>query len=235
MAMSVCATAQLRFSRAILLIGLALSPFANAGAVEIVVRTDSLPPASSTRLIGFGDIVTRMGTLLESPVDGVIVGVQVLWESPNGDAPPSLQPAIRISTADPDHRMPYVTLATINTPTLQDVGVNEFRFLDPGAELVPLAVPVSAGMKFCVDLEIFPSEDEGPSVPGLLLDADGTQGFNMALIEGRLWVGFSIAFTGGGDLGLRAIIRPVPEPSTYALAAMGVVALLAVKRRKHVS
>jgi hypothetical protein len=174
-----------------------------------------------------------MATRLESPVDGVIVGVQVLWESPNGDAPPVQQPAIELRALNgANPYTPGASLATIQSPTLEDVGVNEYRFLDPGTNSVPLAVPVAAGTQFWVDLEITPSEADGPSMPGLLLDADGTQGVNSGFILGNnIWVPFTIAIAGGGDLGLRAIIQPVPEPSTCALAVFSVIALLTVGRR----
>jgi hypothetical protein len=222
----------LRFSRVFLFVGLILISFASARATasEIIVKTDSLPPEAG-RSYGLS-ANWRLATLLTAPSDGTIVGVQILWGSAGGAAAPSQQTAIRISSFDGDQFAPAATLATIELPTLADGVVNEFRFLDPGTNFIPLAVPISSGESFFVDIEFASYTGDGNSgLPSVLLDSDGTQGTN-SLLAGGLWLPYSIGVTGGGDIGIRAIIQPVPEPSTYVLAAMGVVAMLALGRKK---
>jgi hypothetical protein len=104
-------------------------------------------------------------------------------------------------------------------------------------------------MNFFVDLEIANFIGDGPSDPTLLMgyleddngmgpgEADTGRGFmgrNAAMIRGPRWFPwFTLGYSGGGNMGIRVIIEPVPEPSTYALAAIGAVALLAVLRRKR--
>lgn len=201
-----------------------------AARAEIIVKTDSLPETGTGEHIEGVPAGARIATLLTAPVDGTIVGVQILWGSLSGNAGPSQEAAIRISSFDLSPYTPVATLATINSPTLIDGAVNEYRFLDPTTNLIPLAVPISAGTSFFVDLELA-NANTGTDPPFILLDGDGDQGTNSATFNGALWFPFTLAIRGGGDLGIRAIIQPVPEPSSCVLAAMGVVVLLGVRRR----
>lgn len=230
----------LRFSRTLLFVGLILFSFASVRAIaaEIIVKNDSIPGSLPLQEMPDG---TRLAARLTSPVDGTIVGVQIWWGSLSGLAPPSEEVAIRISEFDGSTYIPAATLAAINAPVLQDSGLNEFRFLDPATGLLPLSVPVSSGEDFFVDLELAPNSYESgdPDRPSLLLDTVApTSGRNSGFLlrtvgSGGFWVPqFTDAITGVGNFGIRAIIRPVPEPSTYALAAIGAVALLAIRRRK---
>jgi hypothetical protein len=225
-------------SRALLLVGLILFSFASAHATasEIVVKTDSIAPGVPLVVEG-GYPAGRFGNVLTSPVDGTIVGVQIWWGSPQGNTPPSQQPAIRISTFSLNPGFSPTTIAQINSPTLVDGELNEYRFTDPGTNLIPLSVPITAGTQFFVDLEVanYTPEPEAENAPFILIDETRIPGglFNFAAFEGSSrWIPFTLGISGGGEMGIRAIIQPVPEPSTYALAAIGVVALLAFRRRK---
>jgi hypothetical protein len=240
-----------RISRTLFFVGLIFLPFvgASAGASEILVALESLPAMPVSGRITNWEPGTRFGVALTAPVDGTIVGVKIMWGSLNGNAAPSQEAAIRISSVlEPNLEVPVTTLATINSPVLIDGGANVFRYLDPGANLTPLSVPVSAGTDFFVDLEIANFIGGGLSDPTLLMgilpddngmgpgEANTGRGFmgrNSALIVGRpKWFPwFTLGLSSGGNMGIRVIIEPVPEPSTYVLAGIGAVALLVVRRR----
>jgi hypothetical protein len=244
-----------RISHALLFAGLIFLPFvsASAGASEILVALESLPAMPASGRIANWEPGTRFGVALTAPVDGTIVGVQIMWGSVNGDATPSQEAAIHISSVlEPNLEVPVTTLATINSPVLIDGGANVFRYLDPGTNLTPLSVPVSAGTDFFVDLEIANFIGGGLSDPTLLMgilpddngmgpgEANTGRGFmgrNSALMAGRpKWFPwFTLGYSGGGNMGIRVIIQPVPEPSTYALAAIGAVALFVVRRKLPLS
>src|SRR5690606_27209700 len=85
--------------RALTLAVAVLALAANARA-EIIVKNDSMPPAGAP-LVGV-PIGWRLGAWLDSPIDGTIVGVQILWGSELGGAAPSQEAAIRISAFSPD-------------------------------------------------------------------------------------------------------------------------------------
>ena len=123
----------LRFSHALFLALICLSfASARATASEIIVKTDSLP-GSGTPLPGLSP-GTRFATLLTAPIDGTIVGVQILWGSLSGTAPPAQETAIRISSYDPlVSPFPAATLATIDSPTLIDGAVNGIAEMIGGA------------------------------------------------------------------------------------------------------
>ena len=197
-------------------------------ASEIVVQNDSMPPV--------GDPLPRtpsnfrFGAWLDAPVDGTIVGVQVLWGSESGGAAPSEQIAIHISPFNPQSWTPGSPWATIDSPVLVDGALNEFRYLDPATNLQPLSVPVHAGDSFLVDLELFPVDTGAPSI---LLDTDGESSINRNLFQTgqQGWVPLRFTLVSLGDLGIRVIIQPVPEPSTYILSATALFGLFAFRRR----
>ncbi|REK10930.1 MAG: PEP-CTERM sorting domain-containing protein [Planctomycetota bacterium] len=207
-------------------------------ASEIVVRSFEGPPNSP--FVPF-EADMRMATRMTSPVDGTIVGVQLLWGSGFGTAAPAQQTAIRISdtvplSGGPSILLPGAVLATIDAPVLIDGGANEFRFLDPGTNLIPLSVPVSAGQHFFVDLES-PEPPDAP-FPGLLRgNSPGLQNF-MAIPSARPGPSLdgwwdTIAVHGPPAYAMRAIIEPVPEPSSVALLGVGLAALTAVAYRRR--
>ena len=239
----------LRFSRALFLIALIVCLFASAraAAAEIIGKNDTVfgpgYPAEPNPVPNNAWLNLRLGSRLTSPVDGTIVGIQIAWGSKNGLAAPSVEGPIRISTAavDPNDPPPQpgLTLATIESPTLVDGIFNEFRHLDPATGLVPLSVPVSAGQDFFVDLQyahFVDDHDVDPDVPGVLMDQDfGGDIARDMILHKVLQLGWFEAWIGildSGNFGIRAIIQPVPEPSTCALAALGFIGLLATRRRK---
>jgi hypothetical protein len=202
------------------------SPLSSPLSAEtIVVKTDSLPPVAAKRIPGLA-AGSRLLSVLTAPADGDIVGVQILWGSLNGTSPPLQQTAIRVSEfAFP--RIPVNTLGTVAAPILIDGGENVFS--------LPSPVPISAGVKFFVDLQLSAATTTGPNSPSVLMDADGYQGEDGLFSNGSWFAPFTLAINGGGDMGIRAIMRTVPEPSTYVLAAIGVVGLLVFRRHKAVA
>lgn len=200
----------------------------SALATEVVVQNDSL--GSGTPLARHPS-ETRLGVRLTSPSSGNIVGIQVVWGSTQGGAAPSEQLAITISQDGPVIGRPGTTLATIGSPTLLDGGLNEFRFLDPATNLIPLNVPVAAGETFFVDLALA-GLVTNPLAPGVLYDNSIQPQRNFITQLGG-WVPFQLVVVPAGDLGIRAIIAPVPEPSTVGLAAIGLLGLATIAQRRR--
>ena len=213
---------------------------ASAEASEIVVKNDSIPP-TGINLIGT-EVGERFAARLTSPIDGNLVGVQLVWGSINGSASPSQEAAIRISAADgdffssdPSVREPGTVLATVVAPTLLDVGLNEFRYLDPNTNLLPLNVPVAAGEDYYVDLELANIYAESADSPGLFFDAGpllGMRSFVMAPSVALFgWIPTEIPIVGAENLGIRAIIQPVPEPTSLVLMLLGGIGLCFATKR----
>src|SRR5690242_9965209 len=86
--------------RALLLVGLILFSFASVRAVatEIVIQNTPIPPKG--HIEPAQEVGERIGARLTSPIDGTIVGVQLVWGSLSGLAAPSQETAIRISAPD---------------------------------------------------------------------------------------------------------------------------------------
>lgn len=216
---------------------LALMVVMSAGVVdaaEIIVQNDTIASAGAgTPLLAFipGE---RAAAWLTAPVAGDIVGVQVLWDSNLGPNPPSQEFAIDIY-AGGTFPTPGATLATISAPILSDATVNEFRYLFPPATTSPLQVPVTAGQTFVVSLAFFNQSANNVFASGVEYDGDGCQGGKNAAYA--LPGGWIDACTAGvpGDLGIRAIIKPIPEPSVTMLFCIGVgaCALAGRKERQH--
>lgn len=198
-------------------------------ATEIVVKNDSLGPGTPLARYPAG---TRVGVRLTAPENGNIVGVQIVWGSTQGSAAPTEQLAITISEENPQFSwQPGTTLATIESPTLLDGGVNEFRFLDPSTNLIPLDVPVIVGETYFIDLAL-----AGPSTnslaPGVLYDGNFQSGRNFLTALGG-WAPFELLVVPAGDFGIRAIIATVPEPSGVVLSAIGAFWLIAYAARTN--
>jgi hypothetical protein len=112
------------------------------------------------------------------------------------------------SEFSPDADQPYypgATLATIDSPVLVDGAVNEFRFLDPATGLVPLSVPIAAGARFFVDLELG-SDPSGSNAPGILMDTDdeelwelGFRNLGNSPSNPDFWFSIPVAIINGGD------------------------------------
>jgi len=78
-----------------------------------------------------------------------------------------------------------------------------------------------------------PEQNQNP--PFILIERPGefTSLDNFAkLTSSTNWFPFTLGISSAGDFGIRAIIQPVPEPSTYVMGAMGIVALLALRWRR---
>jgi hypothetical protein len=203
---------------------------ASARGDEVVLQHDMLSDASDgTPLLAFiaGDMAAAW---YEAPSDGTIVGVQIVWGSTFGGASDSTEYAIHIFEAgtfpDPDSATP---LASISAPELVDGtssgNINEFRFLDPPDNDTPLSVFVSEGDEFIVALE-FQNENDGQTFLASVKydDEDCIDGTSAAYTESAGW-GDACTLGVPGNLGIRAIFMPVPEPTTLALLVLG--ALLA--------
>jgi hypothetical protein len=140
---------------------------------------------------------------------------------------PQQETAIRVYSAG-TFPTPGATLATIVGPVLNDRTLNEFRFLDPPQDTVPLKVPVTAGQTFAVGLELLNQSSGNLLASAIEVDQDGCQaGRNSVLAQGSGWVNACSAGV-NGDWGIRAIINPIPEPASLALLA---AAALLVRRR----
>jgi hypothetical protein len=195
----------------------------SATAAEIVVRNDSIPPGTPLPTFLPGE---RVASWLTAPVTGKIVGVQILWGSQFNANPSQLEMAITVS-AGGAFPTPGAPLATIVAPTLADGIINEFRFLDPPTDLIPLMVPVAAGQTFVIDLEFFNQSSGNPMASSIEIDNDGIQpGKNSVFVLPGGWMDAGpLGVT--GDWGIRAII--VPEPISAVILGIGLVVLFAVR------
>lgn len=215
---------------AIVLVGVLAVGVAPVQATETVVQNDSIPsPGSGTPLATFipNEIAA---TWLTAPTAGDIVGVQILWDSLFGSNPASQELGIHIYSSG-TFPVPGSNLATIVGPVLNDGVINEFRFLDPPTNSVPLSVPVTAGQTFVVGLEFLNQNFGNPSASSIEIDSDGCQvGLNSVYASPGTW-GDACTLGVTGDFGIRAIIKPVPEPATMVLLLGGALLLPRVVRR----
>ncbi len=200
-----------------------------AGASEIILQNDSTPAVGQgTPLINFipGE---RIAGWFTSPVAGDIVGVQFLWSSTFGGSPTMLETAITVSSAGV-FPAPGATLATIVAPALADGVLNEFRYLDPSFDTMPLQVSVTAGQTFVVDLEFLNTNAGNQFASSIEIDLDGTlPGVNSIFVVGpNTWLDSQLLGV-TGDFGIRAIIKPIPEPSSYILLLAAIFATGAVR------
>jgi len=208
----------------LVLLLVALCP-ATAAASEIIVKNDSIPPGTALPTFLPGE---RVASWLTAPISGNIVGVQILWGSLLGGNPAQLETAITVSAAG-TFPAPGASLATIVQPTLVDGIVNEFRYLDPGTNLIPLSVPVTAGQTFVVDLEFLNQSFGNPLASSIEYDSAIQPGLNSVFVVPGGWAAAGpLGVT--GDWGIRAII--VPEPSSLVMLAVGLLAVVAVGRRR---
>ncbi len=202
------------------------------GAVEITLQNDSIPaPGSGTPLLNFIPN-EQAAAWLTTPVAGDIVGVQVLWASQFGGNPASQELGIHVYAAG-TFPVPGALLASVTGPLMIDGSVNEFRFLDPPTNNVPLQVPVSAGQTFVVAIEFLNQNAGNQFASSVEIDGDGCQtGKNSVfVIPGGWYDAGSLGVS--GDFGIRAIVNPIPEPSSLALLALGGLLAL-MRRRRHV-
>lgn len=226
---------------------LGLLPQARIHAAEVVVRNDStvggLPSTPVAQFLA-GESVASW---LTATCDGDIVAAQVYWASDLGTAPDQIEQSLSLF-ADGAHPTPGPLLqnsgavpATIVGPTLSDAVMNEFRYLDPPTNSVPVQVPVSAGERFAVALKFFNQSSGGaPFAPAPVSDQDGCQpGTNAVDVLPGGWLD---ACPQGvtGDWVIRAVIdcTPLPVPATRnsgrALLAIALLGLCHAMAFGHV-
>jgi hypothetical protein len=211
---------------------------ADGRAAEMVLQNDSIAsPGAGTPLPNFlpNEIVTSW---LTTPVAGDIVGVQILWDSVIGANADSTETAIHIYAAG-TFPTPGTTLASIggtNGVTLKDHMLNEFRFTDPPTNSSALSVPVSAGQTFVVGLEFLNQSSGNAFASSIEVDGALQTGKNSIYLNppnGTWTSGTDVSLP--GDFGIRAILRPVPEPATMALLLMGIGLPLCYAQRHKAS
>jgi len=215
---------------------LLLGVWPDAGlASEIVVQIDSIAsPGAGTPLPNLlpNEIAT---TWLTAPVAGDIVGVQVFWDSAIGANPDSTETAIHIYSAGtfPTPGSALTSIGGTNGVTLKDRTLNEFRFTDPPTNSSPLSVPVSAGQTFVVGLEFLNQSSGNSFASSIEVDGALQTGKNSIYLNppnGTWTSGTSVSLP--GDFGIRAILKPVPEPATIALSILGGLFLCRIVRRR---
>ena len=214
-------------------------------AAEIVVKNDNAPPGEP--VFAFDPVThsrqgVRFAERLVAPVSGTLVGVQILWGSELGGASPSQQAAIRIS--DWFERSPEAALGTIDSPILIDGEINEFRYFDPATNLVPISIPVVASQIYSVDLEFLSGIEGEQNLPSILANTSpfGIRG-SIYFPSSANWfnqIEVLEDWPSTGDFAIRAIIIPVPEPSSLSLTSLLAMCLAGCafvitgrKRRRH--
>ena len=220
---------------AVLVVGLcvALVPAGqSARASEILLRNDTLPATgTNSPVVGFipGE---QAASWLSVPSTGDLVGVQVQWDSLLGGNVNVLERFINIY-AGGTFPTPGPLLAQINLPLLNDGSTNEIRHLDPGADNMPLQVPVTGGQTIVVALEFLNNNSGGnPFLSSVEADADGIQaGKNSIFAIPGGWAAANLVGV-PGDFGLRAILQPVPEPMSGLVGAIGLAQFLLFTRRR---
>lgn len=213
-----------------LLLAAVLGCASAAGAVEIVVQNDSVPGGGAGTPLATFIAGERVAVWLTAPVSGDIVAVQVDWRSLFGGAPTVTEHSVTVH-AGGVFPTPGPALATVLVPPMVDGLVNEFRFLDPPADTVPLQVPVTSGQTFVVALEFFNTNAGGGGfLPSVVIDGDGCQpGLNTVFpIPPSAWTdACPLGVT--GDFVIRAVIdQPVSTPALTSTGALWLAGLLSL-------
>lgn len=219
----------LRLAGFLAVLPLAILLLAPKATMGVTIQNDSISAASAGTPGNFFVPDEMVAAWLTTPIAGDLVGVQIFWSSSLGGEPDSVELAINIyeSGAFPT---PGALLGTIPLPTLTDTTINEFRFLDPPTNSNPLQIPVTAGQTFVVALEFLNQSSGDTFAPGVEFDTDGCQlGLNTVFTISGGWAD-SCLLGVTGDWGIRAIVNPIPEPTTAALLGLG-LAGIAVRRR----
>jgi hypothetical protein len=221
----------------VFLLALAARPVA---AAEVTALNDSETTGATATPCNCFLPNERVAAWLTAPSAGKIVAVQILWKSQIGAAPDTTELGIEISASGtfptPGAFLPNDIggSAVIVGPTLKDGLFNEFRFLDPPTNSIPLSVPVALGQTFVVALEYLNQTSGGaPFGADAVWDADGCQAGRNAVevIPGGWADACPLGVT--GDWVIRALIEepePVPATSTWSLALLALL-LLAVGSR----
>jgi hypothetical protein len=175
-----------------------------ARANEITLQNDSITDGSLVGLCPCFVAGEEAASWFTSPCDGDIVAIQIFWGSTTGGALPRIEEAIVIYSAG-NFPVPGPIKDFLDTPALQDGGLNEFRFRDENMT-IPIQIPVQANEEFVVSLVYFNSDAADPAAPGIGYDTNGCQpNTNAVFAAGLGWVN---ACTLGvtGDWAIRVII-----------------------------
>jgi len=194
----------------------------SAPAAEITIQNDSIPGGGAGTPLPAFITGEKIAVWLTAPVKGDLVAVQIDWRSTFGGSPGNIETAITVHTAG-TYPVPGAVLATLSTPFLADVGINEFRNFDP-AMSVPLKIPVAAGQTFVVALEIFNTQSGSPIEPSVVYDGDGCQaGLNAIFPQpSATWVD-ACPLGVLGDIAFRAVIDESVVPVPAADGSLRVV------------
>lgn len=196
---------------------------APARAVEVTVQNDTAPPDTPCNCFIPGESAAAW---LTASCTGDVVAVQARWRSVVGGAPQQLEQSLSVLAPGtfPTPGAPLLSQggnpAVVVGPTLTDGIVNEFRFLDPPSNTLPLRVPVTSGQGFVVSLTYFNQSSGGaPFLPDLVFDSDGCQGGTNAVdvMPGGWNDACPLGVT--GDWALRAVVDC--EPSAVPAASGG--------------
>jgi len=124
----------------LLILALAAASPRVTAAFEVTIQNDSTvsgtPSTAAHTLVGGEEAAAWLTTTCS----GTLVAVQVYWASQAGSSGPSIETAIRVYDGT-THPNPGATLATVTLPTLLEGVMNEYRFLDPNTNAVPMTVP----------------------------------------------------------------------------------------------
>jgi len=215
----------------------ALGASATAQGAEITVQNDSTVggvPSSPGNFFLAGEATAAW---LTASCSGDIVAAQVYWTSITDTNPAQLEMSITLYDGS-TFPTPGAVLqnqgavdAVIVGPVLSDGTTNEFRFLDPPANTVPLRVPVTQGQTFVSALEFLNQSSGNPFASGTAFDTDGcTAGRNGVFVIPGGW--FDACPQGvTGDWVMRAKIRctpPVVPSSDWLGTLLLAIGLLAV-------
>jgi len=196
-------------------------------AAEVVVKNDSTLAGGPSTVANFFLPGESTASWLTATCNGDVVAMQVYWASQFGGTPAQLEQALTLFAAG-TFPTPGAALATIPGPTLSDGVVNEFRFLDPPTNAVPLQVPVTSGQTFVVSLKFLNQSSGNPFAPSVTFDQDGCQAGANAVDASP--GGWSDACVLGvtGDWVIRAVVDCAPAPAVPTLGwPAGVLVLLA--------
>ena len=197
---------------------------------DILLKNDSIPSGGSNNpLLAFvpGE---QAASWFVSPTAGAIVGVQIQWDSLFGGNPTSTERFVNIYGGG-TFPTPGPLLAQIQLPMLNDGSANEMRHLDPPVDSVPVNIPVTSGQSFVVALEFLNQNAGNNFGSSVEFDQDGiTPNVNSVFAVPGGWIDAGAAGL-TGDFGIRAIVRPVPEPAG-GLLVLGLTWIVAIGRRK---
>lgn len=210
-----------------------------AFAAEVVVLNDSTVGGTPSTVANVFLAGESTASYLTSTCDGDIVAAQVYWTSQFGGQPTQVEQMLSIFGAGV-FPAPGAVLqnegggnAEILGPQLVDGIMNEFRFLDPPTNAVPMKVPVTTGQVFAVSLQFVNQSSGNPFAASVVYDQDGCQAQTNAafVIPGGWNDACPLGIT--GDWVIRAVIacdEVVPPPSAIvpALGARGAFALAAM-------